>query len=395
MRASGKMDAQAMRAHNAQRVLRVVRKLGTVSRADLARATRLSPPTVSALVGRLLEAGLLEERGEGASNGGRKPQLLGFNAGCGVVVGANIGTGSIQLAVADMNGRILRKRTIEGISDVRPRPLLRRLATATRKVLDAHAEAPLFAVAVGAPGMTDVARGVVIEAANLEGWTDVDVRAMLCEQLGAPIVVDNDVNLAALGEQWRGRARGVHNFVFVWMDAGIGAGIIIEDRLHRGHRWHAGEISHINVDFREWDADFGAAGYLEFYVGAAPRARRSPRVKAVGALGEEDVLRLGAAVANIATVLDPEMIIFGGRLIASAPELLPRLQRIASRIAQNCPALVLTELGEEAALMGSVRLALERANESLYEALAQSFTKLDRIDWREGVSSRAAVLGRA
>ena len=81
MRGSGKMDAQAMRAHNAQRVLRAVRKLGTVSRAELARATRLSPPTVSALVERLLKAGLLEERGEGVSNGGRKPQLLGSTPG--------------------------------------------------------------------------------------------------------------------------------------------------------------------------------------------------------------------------------------------------------------------------------------------------------------------------
>ncbi|WP_352431144.1 ROK family transcriptional regulator [Pyrinomonas sp.] len=389
------MDAQAMRAHNAQRVLRAVRKLGTVSRAELARATRLSPPTVSALVERLLKAGLLEERGEGVSNGGRKPQLLGFNAGCGVVVGANIGTSSIQLAVADMNGRILQKRTLEGISDVRPRRLLRRLAAATRRILGEQIKAPLFAVAVGAPGMTDVARGVVIEAANLKGWANVEVRAMLSEQLGAPIIVDNDVNLAALGEQWCGRARGVHNFVFIWMDAGIGAGIVIEDRLHRGHRWHAGEISHINVDFREWDADFGAAGYLEFYVGAAPRARRSSRAKAATRLGEEDVLRLGAAVANIATILDPEMIIFGGRLIASAPDLLPRLQKIASRIAQNCPALVSTELGEEAALMGSVKLALERANESLYEKLAQSLAKLDHLDRRKGTTFRATILGRA
>lgn len=372
MASVGKMDAQAMRAHNAQRLLRAVRKLGTVSRAELARATRLSPPTVSALVERLLDVGLLEERGEGASNGGRKPVLLGFNAGCGVVVGANIGTNAIQMAIADMNGRILRKHSLEIIKDTRPRPLLRRLATAAQKALRDFPHTPLLAVAVGAPGMTDVARGIVIEAANLEGWTDVNVEAILSEQLGAPVIVDNDVNLAALGEQWCGRARGVHNFVFIWMDAGIGAGIVIEDRLHRGHRWHAGEISHINVDFREWNVDFGAAGYLEFYAGAVPKSRptRAPRLNA-SSLGDENVLRLGAAVANIATILDPELIIFGGRLATSSPDLLPRVREVASRIVPNCPEMILTELGEEAALMGSVRLALERANESLYESLGQ------------------------
>jgi predicted NBD/HSP70 family sugar kinase len=137
-------------------------------------------------------------------------------------------------------------------------------------------------------------------------------------------VVDNDVNLAAIGEHWRGGGRGIHNFVFISLGTGIGAGILIDDKIHRGHRWHAGEISHLNVDFEEWQTDFGAAGYLESYLGATPRtgARRALRRNS-GELDETAILRLGAAVANIATIIDPELIILGGRVAATQPELIP------------------------------------------------------------------------
>jgi len=229
---------------------------------------------------------------------------------------------------------------------------------------------PLLAWVVGAPGMTDMERGVVLEAANLDGWVDVPARDMLRKAYGGvSVVVDNDVNLAAVGEHWRGGARRASNFVFISVGTGIGAGIIIEGKIHRGHRWHAGEISHLNVDFREWESDFGAAGYLESYLGAPPQttARRGR-----GELDDEAVLRLGAAVANVATVLDPELIIFGGRSARAQPDLLPRVYRVAAAIAPNCPEFRQTELGEDAAIHGCVRVALNIANESLHERLLKS-----------------------
>ncbi len=309
------INARGMRAHNSGHVLRLVKKLGPVSRADLTRHTRLSTPTVAALVNTLLEAGLLAEHGEGNSTGGRKPQLISFNARCGVVVGANIGTSAVQLALCDMNGEWIDRRQMP-FTDARPRPLVRQVARAIGAMLKAAscARAPLFAVAVGAPGMTDIERGVVLEAANLDGWVNVPARDLLHEALRVPVVVDNDVNLAALGEHWRGGGRGLSNFVFVSLGTGIGAGIIIDDKIHRGHKWHAGEISHLNVDFREWATDFGAAGYLESHLGATPRHRTTNKpARHHNELGDGAVIRLGAAVANIATLIDPELLlqIFG------------------------------------------------------------------------------------
>lgn len=361
-----------MRVHNSLHVLRIVKKIGFASRADVTRKTRLSPPTVSALVNNLLRVGLLEEQGEGTSTGGRKPQMISFNARCGVVLGGNIGTTAAHLTLSDMSGERMSTRRIP-LNDTRPRPLLKCVAGAARKMVKEAGcdQIPLLAVVIGAPGMTDIARGVVLEAANLEGWVNVPVRDLLHEAFGVPVVVDNDVNLAAIGEHWRGGGRGIHNFVFISMGTGIGAGILIDDKIHRGHKWHAGEISHLNVDFREWDTDFGAAGYLESYLGATPRtgAKRALRRSDSGKLDEAVISRLGAAVANIATVLDPELIIFGGRVALTQPGLLELVHKVAAAIAPNCPEIRATELGEDASLFGSVRVALDLANESLHEIL--------------------------
>lgn len=372
----GGMDSRLMRAHNSGHVLRIVREFGPLSRADITRKTRLSPPTVSALISDLINARLVTELGAGKSKGGRRPQLLSFNAGCGIVLGAKIGTTATGLALSDMNGTWLARRRIE-VEDTQPRQLLRRLAGAAealkREVVGEQVS--LLALVVGAPGMTDMDKGVVIEAANLEGWVNVPARDILSEAVGVPVLIENDINLAALGEQWRGGGRGVGTFVFISLGTGVGAGIVIDGKIHRGHKWHAGEISHLNLDFREWNTDFGAAGYLESYLGGTPRAgaSRARRVHAEEFDGET-IMRLGVAVANISTILDPDLIIFGGRRVRTQPSLLDSVHRVASAVAPNCPEIRATELGDDAALHGCVRMALGIANESLLELLSSAET---------------------
>jgi glucokinase len=363
------MDARRMRRHNAEHVLRIVRSLGPLSRTEIGRHTRLSAPTVAAAVTGLVRSRMVEESGEGKSTGGRRPQLVSFNSRFGAVVGGNIGVTSIRLVLADMGGQWIAKRSLPIGEDTRPGPVLERIAEAVAELRASELhDTPLLATVVGAPGMTDMKRGVVLEAANLDGWNDVPARDVLERAIGVPVTVDNDVNLAAIGEHWKGGERGSRSFVFVLLGTGIGAGIVIDGRIHRGHRWHAGEISHLNVDFREWDADFGAAGYLETYVGGAPavEAGRSPRRRR-GALDDEALMRLGAAIANVATVIDPESIVLGGREAVAQPGLLVRVNEVAKRIAPNCPEIGLTELGEDAPLFGGVRLALDHVDELLPE----------------------------
>jgi predicted NBD/HSP70 family sugar kinase len=226
----------------------------------------------------------------------------------------------------------------------------------------------------------------VLEAANLEGWVDVPARDILRETLDVPVLLGNDINLAASGEQWRGGGVGVGTFVFISLGTGVGAGIVIDGKIHRGHKWHAGEISHLNLDFREWDTDFGAAGYLESYLGGTPRAgaSRARRVHAEEFDGDT-ITRLGVAVANISTILDPDLIIFGGRRARAQSNLLDSVYRVAAAVAPNCPEIRATELGDDAALHGCVRTALGVANESLLELLPSATTAAEQHDAAPGV----------
>ena len=364
---------------NRQRLLEAVRRSGPISRADLAKATRLSPPTVSALVEDLLhEVGLMHEVGMGTSKGGRPPVLLQFNGEFGYLVGVDVGSRTLRVALADLQGKVLARRQVPtdpagGVA------IVDQLCAVVREVFATTRRDPakLYAVGVGAPGMTDVHAGRVIRAVNLAGWVDLPLRDLVEARLGAPVRVDNDANMAALGERWQGSARRVSDFVFLALGAGIGAGVVVGGRLHRGHHWYAGEISHMNLDMREWQADFGDRGYLESHVGAAAiaesqhadaatiiTAARAGDARAMAVIDQLAVY-LGTAVANIVAVLDPALVVFGGGLSHAGDLLIEPVRRVVARIVPNMPAIGISSLGDDAQLMGAVYSAVETAETRL------------------------------
>ena len=283
---------------NRQRLLEAIRRLGPISRAELAKRTRLSPPTVSALVEELVaEVGLLREVGIGASSGGRPPILLEFNAEYGCLIGVDIGSRTTRFALADLQGHVLHRRQERTCADS--------CAATVNQVLDGIEQTvgeagrsleKLFAIGIGAPGMTDVQTGRVISAVNLPGWTDVPLRELVESRFRAPAQVDNDANMAALGERWQGVAHHANDFVFIALGAGVGAGVVIGGRLHRGHHWYAGEIGRMTLDYREWRIDFGDAATSR----AASARRRSP----VGACARRARARRSDREAAMRTIFD-------------------------------------------------------------------------------------------
>ncbi|HKW00675.1 MAG TPA: ROK family transcriptional regulator [Vicinamibacterales bacterium] len=345
-------DAGALntRRLNRQRLLEAIRRLGPISRADLAKRTHLSPPTVSALIEELVgEAGLLREVGVGTSSGGRPPILLEFNADYGCLVGVDIGSRDVRFALADLQGRVLardQQRTRTESADAAVDQVLHGIDALFRK--SGRDARTLFSIGISAPGMTDVTTGRVIGATNLPGWTNVPLRDLVQARFKVPVQVDNDANMAALGERWQGVAQGSDNFVFVALGAGVGAGIVIGGRVHRGHHWYAGEISRMTLDYREWQVDFGERGYLETRIGAD------------AAIDELPVL-LGAAIANIVAVLDPALVVLGG-----GQQLVEPIQRVVARIVPNAPAIETSTLGDDAPLLGAVSSAMEAAEARLF-----------------------------
>lgn len=390
LRSVDKIDLASMRRLNAFRLLDIVRRHGPISRASLAKLSGMSPPAVSALVDVLIaRQGLLQELGQDVSTGGRRPTLLSFAADRGCVVGVDLGSTRVRYALADLSGQVL-SRFEESTGHPSPRRVIRQIVAGIRRLTsEAGDRAPLFAIGVGAPGMTDVHRGVVIEAANLRGWTNVPLKDLVAHEFGVAVAVDNDVNMAALGEYWKGCARGEPNFVFIALGRGVGAGIMIDGRVHRGSQWYAGEISHLLLDYRRWRRDFGSQGYLEQRVGAkaigrnwrrASRGNEDGEIAALfaaarrGHAGASKIvsqvsMMLGVAVANIVTTLDPAMVVIGGGIGQAGEALLDPLRKVVGTVVPNQPVIQMTALQGDAQLFGSVLSALRLANRALCDAV--------------------------
>ncbi len=368
---------------------------GPFNRAALIQATGLSGPTVGTLVSHLIRRGLVRDLGTGPSRGGRKPFVMELNARYGFLAGIALGSTKTHLALADLRGERLAQLVIPTPSDLGPRALLTHVATATRSLLRETnvPQGRLLAVGVGAPGAVDRDRGMVVALApNLKGWSNVHVGTILRKALGAPVVVENDVNLAVLGERWRGIARGHDTCAFIRVGTGIGAGILSHGLLHRGHRSLAGEIALMCMGPQFVSQDFGSRGCLETLAGLRAlatswphragddperwladmfeAARRGDR-RVAKAVSEVATL-VGIAIANLSLVLDPSLIVLGGVVPAQGALFVQRVRRIVHRIVPARTEIVASTLGEEATLWGSLLVARSEARERLRPSLKEA-----------------------
>lgn len=383
-----------LRNFNAQQILRLLRKHGTCSRADLVRYSGLSAPTISSGVAYLRQLGLVEPMGPGPSNGGRPPDLLRFNSKASYVAGVDIGTSLVRIAIADLNGEIAGKVNIATHSQSTPDHVVSLIATGIRKLLGRH-KVPakkLVAVAVGVPGITDIHKGIVLSAPILPQWQSVPLRDILAKKIGTRTELENDVNLAALGEGRWGIARGVKNFVFLTVGSGIGAGIFINGHLYHGADWAAGEIGYLYVPgTEESPLAILKPGPLEDMIGA--RAIENAWRKLGGKNGEntqetpvlgggkildlaekgdlaaERVLQqtariLADAITNICVVLNPSLVVLGGR-VGSRPALFKATSRIIEFNEFCRPRVAVSTLETEATVLGAVQLALNIAEQKI------------------------------
>jgi predicted NBD/HSP70 family sugar kinase len=370
-----------LRVLNLERVLGVVMKRQSpFTRAEVVRATGLSVPTVGTLTADLIRKGIIRDLGTGPSSGGRRPSFMEFNRRYGFVAGIDIGPTRTRLAVADMHDDVLARRIVPTITSGSPEETLRSIAVELRDLLH-EAQVPiarLLAVGVGAPGMVDPKEGVVLLAPNLSGWVNVPIRDILQHELGAPVLPDNDVNLAVLGEHWRGAARGHNTCAFLFVGTGIGAGVLIDGAVHQGHHYMAGEVAVMSMGPQYLDRDFGSRGCLETLASLDALAARWPQARAdpagwIAALFEaadrgdpqarsaiaETAQFIGIAAATIGAVLDPSMIVLGGSMFAQADVLLRAVREVVQRIrGSRLPfQMVLSALGKDAPLTGSLLVA--------------------------------------
>jgi len=378
-----------LRQVNARGLLRLLREHNPCSKADLVRLSGLSAPTVSSAVAHLESLGLIENLGDGESNGGRPPGLLRFQASHGYVAGADIGGTRLRMILADLNGKVItqwstqfteKQRTPKAVCTLMHdgmKTMCQEGSTSLKKVLHLTA---------GAPGITNVDSGVVISAPNLKDWNDVPLRSMIEKEMGIPTVVENDTNLAAVGEHWHGSASGVEDFVFVALGTGVGAGSFLRGRLHHGVNWSAGEIGYMggNGGAREplqvrstgqLERAIGGRGIEAEWVRLLHRDRRAGEA-ALTKLRASEIFDLAVdgdrlagevvlytaqilahCVSNLALALDPELVILGGG-VGSHSELCRATEKFLQQNEFARPRIRSSSLGTQAQLHGAISISL-------------------------------------
>ncbi len=320
-----------LRDLNVNLLIELVRQGGPISRADLARQSELSAPTVSAIVAELLRRGIFSEVALAPSSGGRPPVLLRLDPKAGYVVGIKLRGDGLTTVVCDLEANVAASAERDGQFIADPDAALAAIEQATRQVLREGkiAKSKVLGIGIGLSGLIDSARGTC-RFSHLLDWSDVPIAEPLWRRLRLPVWVDNDVNTLAVAEKWSGEGIAARNFITLSVGRGIGVGIVVDRALYRGALGAAGEFGHMIVDPAGPRCECGRAGCLEALVGEAALVRqageqlgRTVTTQELLALaGEGDLAvtrvlraagaRLGLAVSNLVTLLNPELLIVCG-----------------------------------------------------------------------------------
>jgi predicted NBD/HSP70 family sugar kinase len=372
---------------NERTVLDSVRKVGPVSRAQIARETALSKPTVSQALSALLGAALVREAGRTSGGKGPTAILYELNPQAGWVVGIDVGRDWLRAAIADLTGRVVARRD-ERAKVKSAKTLITQVgAIAHGLATDAGIRWRQVTFAtVGSPGVFEPERRQVALAHSLPGWGRQGLVELVQQELGTKIAFENDVNLAALGERWQGLGKGVDDFVYLHLGTGVGMGLVLNGELYRGSGGAAGEIGYLPLaETNLLDPSSKRRGALDTAASASgvvaearrlgvqdpltakevfDEARRGNRqAKRVVAV---EVRRIVLTIAAVTSVLDPELVILGGGIGANADLLLAPVQRELGALSPFRPRIEVSALREEATLYGSVYMALQAAQDQLF-----------------------------
>ncbi len=370
----------SLREANRARIVNAVQQRGSLTQVELAGVTGLSPATVSNIVKELVASGVLQT--SPTSRSGRRAQQVTLARNLGLVAGVHFGARSLRVALSDVTHRILAEERMPLPPEHRADAGLDRatlLVTELVESVDARLD-EVLAVGVGVPAPVDPATGQVSSHGLLRGWDGVAVPEVLGGRLDVPVHVDNETNLGALAESRLGAGRGREHMLYVRVSHGVGGGLVLGGRLFRGRIGAAGEIGHVSVDEHGALCRCGNRGCLETVIGAialmesvrqshGPLTLRDIVTRALSGdpgcrrLVSDAGRSLGAALATVCNVVDPELVVVGGQL-AQAGELLlePVRSAIESRAILSVAGpveVVAGELGPSAEVRGALALALD------------------------------------
>jgi predicted NBD/HSP70 family sugar kinase len=390
-------DATLLRKVNESAILEIIREDGPITRLEIARKLHISLPTITRIINNsLIPTGLVIEQNYGDSRGGRRPSLLEFNFRSSLIISVYIGLRMVA-ALADLSGEVLQRKTIPSVPGEEGLAQLVALIQELRADAE-HLNLPVKGVCVGAQAIVQFPQGIVEWSPSL-GWRNLPLRNRLEQALDLPVVVENEVNLIALGESWRGAGQGIPNFICISLGDGIGAGLILDGQLYRGSHCAAGEIGYLVPNGQVLGQTFDTYGSLENLAGSSGIVRRAKvrletgelssltslesvptgltaeMVLAAARTGDplatgivnETVDLLSIAIANLAAIMDPECILLSGDLAGYSDLFIePIRQRITGVVPATMPDIRASDLKMDAAVFGAVAIILRHTSDALF-----------------------------
>jgi predicted NBD/HSP70 family sugar kinase len=374
-----------LRHLNERTVLEAIREQAPISRAEISRTVGISKPTVSLALQSLLDAGLVRKAVPADDRPRYGATFFEPVPDAALVLGLDFGARFLRGAVCNLQGEVRARQDVE-LAGADAERALQMAAELTGRLIESSGlgSESIDGAVVGVPGVVASGGDTVTLAESIPGLEGLSVGTDLGERLGVRVRVENDVNLAALGEQWRGVARGVDDFVFLSIGTGLGAGVVLHGELHRGRHGAAGEVDYALGAGLERDSDpcadavsafaerrAGEPG-IETVLGppfdvpaifAAARARDS----LAQAVVDEEARRISRHVAPLAAVADVELVVIGGGIGVNGDLLLDPIRELIERYVPYPPRVEVSSLGDAAVLTGALAVGRDAALESVFE----------------------------
>src|SRR5262245_2033168 len=378
-----------LRHLNERTVLDAIRDGAPISRAKISRAVGISKPTVSVALRSLVDAGLVREATETGSGPSYGATFFEPVPDVAMVLGLDLGARFLRGAVCDLGGEIRARQDVE-LPDSEAQTALAAAAELKQRLSAAGdvSAGSIDGAVIGVPGVV-TADGEVSQAENVHGLEGMRFDAELERQLGVPVNVENDINLAAVGEQSHGVARGVDDFVFLSVGTGLGAGVILHRELHQGHHGAAGEIDFALGAGIERETDPAAPAISEFARRLVERDGREsaltasfevPEIFGAARAGDslalevvdEEARRIALHIAPAAAVIDVELVVIGGGIGANGDLLLAPIRTRLEELLPYPPRVEVSSLGDAAVLNGALAVGRAAALDSVFENRARA-----------------------
>jgi glucokinase-like ROK family protein len=319
-------NQQIVKKNNKALVLQLIIEKDPISRADIAQVSGLHKATVSSLVNELLEEELIFESGPGVSSGGRRPVILHFNKIAGYAIGIDIGVNYVLCVLTDLKGNILIKKN-ESVNRTPYPAIMSKIQNMISSIIDEmpNSRYGIVGIGVGVPGIVNK-QGTILLAPNL-GWTNIQLKKDLEDLFQVPVIIENEANAGAFGEQQFGASQEFENIIYISAGIGIGVGIILNTELYQGKNGFSGEMGHMIIELNGKPCSCGSRGCWEAYASenALLELGNTDSLESLIELAEhrdkvalelfgEIGTYLGYGINNIINTFNPDQVVLGNRL---------------------------------------------------------------------------------